>query len=159
MSTELGVSSTLLYRWAREFSNEQAQDERSSNEDLASENRRLRREVKCFKKCFEILRLSAIDWYRIVGRWRGHYPIAFMCPLLRIARSKYYAWVDRGQETSRARSDRRLLVPIRRLFHEESEDYSAYHRQGKCFDEVLNYDQSSVLLFVFINEFHNACCE
>ena len=50
VSAELGVSSTILYRWAREFSNEQAQDVRSSNEDLASENRRLRREVEFLKK-------------------------------------------------------------------------------------------------------------
>ena len=39
-----------MYRWAREFSNEKAPDGRPSNEHLASENRRLRREVEFLKK-------------------------------------------------------------------------------------------------------------
>lgn len=50
VSAELGVSTALLYRWAREMSNERVAAARPAYEDLASENRRLRREVEFLKK-------------------------------------------------------------------------------------------------------------
>lgn len=50
VSAELGISTSLLYRWSRELSTEQVETARPAYEDLASENRRLRREVEFLKK-------------------------------------------------------------------------------------------------------------
>ena len=46
MSAEIGVSTSLLYRCSREFSDMKAAEERPAYEDLERENRRLRGE--CF---------------------------------------------------------------------------------------------------------------
>ena len=54
-----------------------------------------------------------------------------MCPLLSITRSKYYAWIARGRETSRACADRRLLVLIRSLYHEWG-GILGYRRMHAC---------------------------
>lgn len=57
-----------------------------------------------------------------------------MCPLLRVARSKYYAWVDRGRESKRVRSDRRLMVLIRSL-HQEWDGILGYRRMHTCLQQ------------------------
>ena len=45
VGAELGVSTSLLYRWSREFSDSEATEGRSSYQELEKENRRLRREL------------------------------------------------------------------------------------------------------------------
>ena len=53
--------------------------------------------------------------------------MVLMCPMLHVCRSKYYAWRQRGGESLRARSDRRLLVLIRSL-HQEWDGILGYRR-------------------------------
>ena len=57
----------------------------------------------------------------------------FLCARLGVTRSKYYAWRDRGRESKRARSDRRLLVMIRSL-HQEWDGILGYRRMHACLE-------------------------
>ena len=50
LSVELGVSQSLLYRWARELNEVQPQAGRPTYEELEKEVRRLRRELDFLKK-------------------------------------------------------------------------------------------------------------
>ena len=50
VSEELGVSESLLYRWAREYSDEKMPADRPSYEELEKELRRTRRELDFLKK-------------------------------------------------------------------------------------------------------------
>lgn len=57
--------------------------------------------------------------YESIQRCRGLYPVQLMCRCLRVSRSGFYAWTQRGL-SDRERDNRRLLVRIRKL-HEESD--------------------------------------
>ena len=62
-----------------------------------------------------------------------------MCPILHVCRSKYYAWRQRGRESPRARSDRRLLVLIRSL-HQEWKGILGFRRM--CIRLRLDHGES-----------------
>ena len=57
--------------------------------------------------------------YESIQRCRGLYPVQLMCRCLRVSRSGFYAWTERGP-SDRERDNRRLLVRIRKL-HKESD--------------------------------------
>ncbi len=50
VGAELGVSTSLLYRWSREFSDSEATEGQSSYQELEKEHRRLRRELDFLTK-------------------------------------------------------------------------------------------------------------
>ena len=56
--------------------------------------------------------------YACVDRRRDRYPVRMMCRLLRVSASGYYAWRTRP-ESSRTKSDRRLMTAVRRV-HQDS---------------------------------------
>ncbi len=56
--------------------------------------------------------------YACVDRRRDRYPVRMMCRLLRVSASGYYAWRTRP-ESSRTKSDRRLMAEVRRA-HQDS---------------------------------------
>ena len=56
--------------------------------------------------------------YACVDRRRDRYPVRMMCRLLRVSTSGYYAWRTRP-ESSRTKSDRRLMTEVRRA-HQDS---------------------------------------
>ena len=87
-----------------------------------------------FKKGIQLLRLSAVQRYVIIDRWSGYFPVFFMCSLLGVTRSKFYAWVERGRESTYASSDRRLLVLIRSL-HPEWHGILGYRRMHTCLQQ------------------------
>ena len=55
------------------------------------------------------------------------YPVAWMCRLLDVTHSKYYAWKQRGGESKGDAEDRRLGVLIRSIHAEWGSDFG-YHR-------------------------------
>ena len=118
LGAELGVSASLLYRWSGELSDSEATEGQPSYKELKKENRRLRRELDFLKQGFELFRVSTIDRYWFIDRKREHLSVVFTCVRLGLMRSKYCAWRDRGRESKRAGSDRRLLVMIRCLHQE-----------------------------------------
>ena len=97
ISAELGVSTAVLYRWQREFKDNDMLSNRPTYEELAR--------------------------YRVIATCRSPYPISRMCSLLGTTKSLYYAWEQRGQESTRAPGNRRLRVLIR----------SVHRRSGKKF--------------------------
>ena len=113
----LGVSESLLYRWSRELS-----DSRLLRGSRRTRNSRRRIgvcvESWIFKKGFELFRVSTIERYWFIDRWRERFSVVFPCARLGVTRSTYYAWCDRSRESKRARPDRRLLVMIRSLHQE-----------------------------------------
>ena len=84
-----------------------------------------------FNKGFELLRVSTVDRYWFIDRWREHVSVVFLCARLGVTRSKYYAWRDRGRESKRAGSDRRLLVMIRSR-RQEWDGSLGYRRMHAC---------------------------
>ncbi len=56
--------------------------------------------------------------YACIDHRRDRYPVRLMCRLLRVSASGYYAWRARP-ESSRTKSDRALMVEIRRV-HQDS---------------------------------------
>jgi putative transposase len=56
--------------------------------------------------------------YACIDRRRDRYPVRLMCRLLRVSASGYYAWRSRP-ESSRTKSNRQLMVEIKRV-HQDS---------------------------------------
>ena len=57
----------------------------------------------------------------------GAWPVRYMCTVLTMSRSKYYAWRQQGDTSRRAREDRRLGVLIRSI-HAEWDSILGYRR-------------------------------
>ncbi len=75
--------------------------------------------------------------YRFIVVERASYPIALLCRVLGVARSGYYAWLDRGPSV-RQQADLVLAERIR-IIHAESRQtygsprvYAALRQQGVC---------------------------
>lgn len=53
--------------------------------------------------------------YRFITEYRKQFPIRFLCRLMRVSPSGYYAWLNR-KESNRARENRLLLVQIKAIY-------------------------------------------
>jgi putative transposase len=55
---------------------------------------------------------------------KAHFPLSFMCRMLEVSRSGYYAWLGRP-ESRRRRDDRRLVVHIQNAFAASRHNYGS----------------------------------
>ena len=63
----------------------------------------------------------------MIATLEGTYPVRYMCTVLKVSRSKYYAWRQQGGTSRREREDRRLGVLIRSI-HAEWDGILGYRR-------------------------------
>jgi len=61
---------------------------------------------------------------------KANFPIRFMCRMLRVSRSGFYAWLTRP-ESARSKEDRRLTVEIRAAFKRGREVYGSPRVHGE----------------------------
>jgi len=67
--------------------------------------------------------------FAFIRRHAGEYPLGWMCQVLRVSMSGYYAWLRRP-ESRRSREDRRLLIEIRAIHRQSRRTYGSpriYH--------------------------------
>lgn len=72
----------------------------------------------------------------MIAHWQGFFPITFMCLLLCVPRSKFYAWMRRERERARLQVECRRLVLIRSLHH-ESGGILGYRRMHTLLQQEL----------------------
>ena len=59
-----------------------------------------------------------------IRRHAGEFPVAWMCQVLGVSLSGYYAWMTRP-ESRRSREDRRLLLEIRTIYRQSRRTYGS----------------------------------
>jgi putative transposase len=87
--------------------------------ELQDEIRQLRMENEFLEKTCCLLRTDAPVAARcaVIDAEKAHYPIAWMCRLLRIPRSSFYAWRRQATTESATQTRRRgLAVQVQRVF-------------------------------------------
>ena len=62
--------------------------------------------------------------FAFIRRHTGEHPVAWMCQVLGVSLSGYYAWLHRP-ESRRSRDDRRLLLEIRAIHRQSSRRYGS----------------------------------
>src|SRR3954447_26966806 len=117
VARDLGINDGTLGNWVnlwRRDNPEPVPDlnpvERARVKEMEDEIRRLRMENEFLKKSSGLLRTDAAVAERcaVIDAEKANYPIAFMCRLLRVSRSSFYAWTSRVESPTRAR--RRVLA-------------------------------------------------
>jgi len=62
--------------------------------------------------------------FAFIRRYAGEFPVAWMCQVLDVSLSGYYAWLRRP-ESQRSRDDRRLLIEIRAIHRQSRRTYGS----------------------------------
>ena len=62
--------------------------------------------------------------FAFIRRHTGEHPVAWMCQVLGVSLSGYYAWLHRP-ESQRRRDDRRLLLEIRSIHRQSRRRYGS----------------------------------
>lgn len=63
--------------------------------------------------------------YELIHAERRQVPVQRACALLGVSRASYYAWLERGQTTKRARDDARLESALEAAYHEAKGRYGS----------------------------------
>src|SRR5687768_12088728 len=120
VARDLGINEGTLGNWVnlwRRDNPEPVPDlspvERARVKEMEDEIRRLRMENEFLKKSSGLLRTDAAVAERcaVIDAEKANYPIAWMCRLLRVPRSSFYAWTNRTESPTRARR-RALAVEV-----------------------------------------------
>ena len=62
--------------------------------------------------------------FAFIRRHAGEFPVTWMCQVLDVSLSGYYAWLNRP-ESQRSRDDRRLLIEIRTIHRQSRRTYGS----------------------------------
>ncbi|NAE18318.1 IS3 family transposase [Enterococcus hirae] len=117
VARDLGINSGTLGNWVKTWRREHPEPvpdlspvERARVKEMEDEIRRLRMENEFLKKSSGLLRPDATvaECCAVIDAEKATYPITFMCALLGVARSTYYAWTTRVESATAAR--RRMLA-------------------------------------------------
>jgi putative transposase len=123
VARDLGIHDGTLGNWVNAWRQEHPEPdqplspvERAHVKELEAEVARLRRENE-FLKSSGLLRADApvAERCAVTGAEKANYKIAWMCRLLGVPRSSFYAWRNRA-ETATAARRRELAVQVRRVF-------------------------------------------
>ena len=118
VSAELGIGVSTLWRWHKELGAAESMTDAPTYDALIAEVHRLKTENDFLKKGLELLRLTPSDWYPVIAILEVAWLMRYMCTVLTMSRSKYYAWRQQGDTSRRVREDRRLEVLIRSIHAE-----------------------------------------
>ncbi|HEX9054187.1 MAG TPA: IS3 family transposase [Gemmatimonadales bacterium] len=135
LARDLGLYPALLWRWRREAqeagSAEAAfpgQGKRGNGEEEVERLRRELEQVKLerdfYKKSGGVLRKGVAVKYAVIAAHRKAFPLVLMCRVLRVSRSGFYAWVQRGP-SARAQGEEELREAVRRAFRENHGRYGS----------------------------------
>ncbi len=75
--------------------------------------------------------------FRFISSKTGQHPVAWMCRLLRVSRSGFYAWRCRGPSL-RAQRDAYLTVRIRAIFEQFEHTYGS----PRIYDELVDANEA-----------------
>jgi transposase InsO family protein len=69
--------------------------------------------------------------FALIEAKRAEYPITVLCKVLQVRRSGFYAWCERGGESTRDRADQQLGLEVRAVFQEHKGRYGSprVHRE------------------------------
>ena len=104
ITNELGISSSSLARWKREYGEdgEEAFPRHGSLTPEKERIRRLEREAEILRQERDILRVSSRHLlapkqvrFEFIENHRDQFPVTRMCEVLDVSRSGYYAWRGR----------------------------------------------------------------
>ena len=127
VSEELGVSWAALTRWCRQLEAEGTVGSGNTEEELQAARKTIRRlemEREIFKKSGGLLRQGKRMRYEFVKAEKAIYPVSVLCHVLRVSRSGFYAWVQRG-ESKRSRENRSLLKEIQAAHRVSRSNYGS----------------------------------
>ena len=123
VARDLGIHDGTLGNWVNAWRREHPEPEKALSaverarvEELEDENRRLRMENE-FLKSGGLLRAGApvAERCAVTGAEKANYKISWMCRLLSVPRSSFYAWRNRAETATVARR-RELAAHVRRVF-------------------------------------------
>ncbi|MGH9870128.1 MAG: IS3 family transposase [Candidatus Polarisedimenticolia bacterium] len=130
VAKELDLTESSLRYWVQQHEIDGGEKEgltTSEREELVRlrrENMQLKVERDILKKANGLLRQGKQLRFRFIAAEKANFPIAMLCRVLGVARSGYYAWLDRP-EPSRVRRDRDLLEKIRQVFQKSRRTYGS----------------------------------
>jgi putative transposase len=81
--------------------------------------------------------------YRCIHRRRNDYPVRETCPLLKVSKGGYYAWLDRP-ESARAKTDRELTQEIRRIHIDSKGTYGSLRITEELKEEGYTHGHNKV---------------
>ncbi|SCL27251.1 Transposase and inactivated derivatives [Micromonospora rhizosphaerae] len=144
VARELGIHDGTLGNWVNAWRREHPEPdqpvnptERARVKEMEEEIRRLRMENEFLKKSRGLLRPDAPVAVRcaLIDAEKATYPVAWMCRMLRVPRSTFYAWRNRAETATTARR-RQLAEQVRRVFDASRGTYgcrrvtAALNREG-----------------------------
>ena len=112
VARDLGVHDGTLGNWVATWHRDNPEPvpelspvERARVSEMEAEIRRLRMENEFLKKAAAFFRQDAAVAERcaVIDAEKANYPIAFMCRLLQVPRSSFYAWTTRVESATAAR--------------------------------------------------------
>jgi putative transposase len=134
---DLGINEGTLGNWVTLWRRDHPEPEpeltpveRARVKEMEDEIRRLRMENEFLKKSRGLLRPDAAVAERcaLIEAEKATYPVAWMCRLLDVPRSSFYAWRHRIESPTRARR-RQLAAHVQRVFDDSRQTSgSAGHR-------------------------------
>ncbi|ULH09971.1 IS3 family transposase [Serratia marcescens] len=143
---QLSLYESQLYAWRSKLQQQMTATERES--ELAAENARLKRqlaeqaeELAILPKGRDILREAPEMKYVFIKNHRAEFSIKAMCRMLRIARSGWYAWCERGHQLNRRRQFRLLCdAAVLKAFSNAKQRYGA----PRLADELPEYNIKTI---------------
>ncbi|WP_423246740.1 IS3 family transposase [Serratia marcescens] len=143
---QLSLYESQLYAWRSKLQQQMTATERES--ELAAENARLKRqlaeqaeELAIPPKGRDILREAPEMKYVFIKNHRAEFSIKAMCRMLRIARSGWYAWCERGHQLNRRRQFRLLCdAAVLKAFSNAKQRYGA----PRLADELPEYNIKTI---------------
>ncbi len=81
--------------------------------------------------------------YRFIDEHKKAWPVILMCGVLRVSRSGYYDWTERGP-SRRAQSNRKLDSRIRKIFARHRQRYGAPRITDALHDEDIACSENRV---------------
>ncbi|MCM3269532.1 IS3 family transposase [Paenibacillus elgii] len=133
VARELGLSENTLYRWVSEFKQDGANAFPGSGQlkpddkamlNLQKRIRDLEEENEILKKGDALLRQRPALIYPFIHEHRCQFRVEKLCALFQVARSGYYAWLQRKPSTRETRREQ-LKKEIRRIFDESRQLYGS----------------------------------
>ncbi|WP_419152883.1 IS3 family transposase [Aeribacillus alveayuensis] len=128
LSSEYGVSEVTIYKWIKQFSPIEGEQELTlaDVEAIQKENLRLKQEIEILKKGYDHIRekIDEQELIDLITEESEHHPIQMMCRVLKMPKSTYYQSFHKKPNRYHVANEQ-LLERIRAIHKESKGRYGA----------------------------------